>query len=82
MAKQSIEDKVARLNDGCCPIHGIGMSQEGNFGDIEEDRAVVGCPRGDCNVKGLAASCDSPVELLPEFSALLTPAPSYRSYHE
>lgn len=33
MKGQSVEARLARLADGCCPIHGLGMSQVSVFYD-------------------------------------------------
>lgn len=71
MARQSVKDRADRLKSGCCPIHGIDMPQIGIWGDDERRGALVGCPRRDCNVMGVAEAPGGPVELLPEFRGLL-----------
>jgi hypothetical protein len=69
---QSVASRRARLDRGCCPVHGIGMSQVffwfkrcgGKLDGL--DVTVVGCPRKDCRIEAFAASCDGPWELCPE----------------
>jgi hypothetical protein len=46
-----------RLKSGCCPVHGIGMSQVAGYGftkagtfDARSPFTIVACPRHDCAV--------------------------------
>lgn len=71
MARQSIDDRVERLNKGCCPIHGIDMPQVDQVGEGGVRRWLVECPRLDCEVQGLSQQPDGPVELLPAFQVLI-----------
>lgn len=68
MAKQSAQDRARRLSEGCCPVHGIPLSQVG----ITEDgrRSIAGCPRKDCDIRGVP---DGPraFALFPQFEHLL-----------
>jgi hypothetical protein len=52
---QSQEAQAARLRNGCCPVHGLGMPQIGRWFYPEEDGTIsaftyVGCPRKDCDI--------------------------------
>lgn len=75
--KQSIQDRVKRINEGRCPIHGLYMPQVGYWEEQKGgalDGAVVTeveCPRKDCNIRAKAAGPDGPWELLPEWKYLL-----------
>ena len=71
--KQSLTDRLNRLNDGRCPIHGIWMSQVDGwyYPDDREPYTIVGCPRSDCEARAKANSFDGPWELLPECLYLL-----------
>ncbi|WP_455233591.1 hypothetical protein [Geopseudomonas aromaticivorans] len=75
MAKQSAKDRAFRLSEGRCPIHGVSMPQIGLTGEGDQQRALVGCPRKDCEITGSAWDADGPVELMPEHAALLRPHP-------
>lgn len=59
MAEQSRIDRLKRLEDGRCPIHGIGMVQVGQDGALFR----VECPRADCNVQGTTHEPHGPVTL-------------------
>lgn len=71
MARQSVNDRLERLNKGCCPIHGIDMPQVGQLGEGSAKRWLVACPRRDCEIQGTSQQHDGPVELLPEFLVLI-----------
>lgn len=45
--KQDEFTRYRRLSRGCCPTHGISMTQIGVDQDNGED--IVHCPRNDCN---------------------------------
>lgn len=71
--KQSLSDRTNRLKTGCCPIHGLFMSQVDGW-YYPDDRAaytIVGCPRRDCDARAMADSYEGPWELTPECSYLL-----------
>lgn len=73
MAKQSASDRIARVKEGRCPIHGIDMPQIAWVSGGSEQLFRVACPRRDCSIEGVSAAPSGPVELLPEFTALLGP---------
>lgn len=54
MAKQSARDRANRLRSGCCPLHGLAMSQVGLTGD-EARPFLVECTRKDCDIRGTSA---------------------------
>ena len=51
MKGQSEEAKAERLKNGCCPVHGVPMSQITGW---EKDWCFVGCPRRDCDIAAKA----------------------------
>lgn len=71
--KQSIADRLERLNRGCCPVHGLFMSQTDGwfYPSDEKPYATVGCPRRGCPARAKAQSFEGPWELLPICSFLL-----------
>ncbi|PNG50312.1 hypothetical protein WDL1P1_00362 (plasmid) [Variovorax sp. WDL1] len=69
MRKQSAQDREIRLSEGRCPVHGCAMHQVGLAKG--ERRLIVGCPRGDCEIRGTAERPAGPVVLLPEHEHLL-----------
>ena len=69
--KQSPQDRLRRLADGCCPIHGIPMSQVGNTEVNGKHVFVAGCPRKDCDIEATAKDGDGPCVLLPAFEHLI-----------
>ena len=73
--KQSLDDRVARLNQGCCPVHGYSMSQidEGFATQRGDPFMVVGCSAKGCPVKAKAYDIDGPWELFPECADVLSP---------
>lgn len=75
MSKQTAKDRAQRLRDGCCPIHGLPMGQEGN--DVIDGRHayIVGCPRKDCDVRASQFAIDGEATLLPGHAHLLGPTP-------
>lgn len=71
--KLSLEERLERFNKGCCPIHGIFMSQIDSWyydGDGKEF-TIVECPRKNCAAQAMAYSYDGPWKILPEYSYLL-----------
>jgi hypothetical protein len=71
--KQSREDRLRRLENGCCPIHGIPMHQVGltSQGDEDDVLYIAECDRKDCNIRGTTDEPFGPLTLLPEFRHLL-----------
>jgi hypothetical protein len=70
-AAQTARDLLRRLADGCCPIHGIGMTQTGLTND--ETAFVCACPRKDCGITGFTHSPHGPVSLAPAWSHIVAP---------
>lgn len=70
MAKLDRADRLKRLEDGRCPIHGLAMTQ---VGLVHEGAVfVVACPRKDCVVKGHSVEPFGPAMLADEFAHLLS----------
>jgi len=47
--KQSLEDQIRRLDNGTCPVHGLGFGQIAT--SLSDSRFTVGeCPRKDCEI--------------------------------
>lgn len=55
---QSPAAQAERLDRGCCPVHGLYMSQIDGWYYTEDGRhvTIVDCPRGDCEDRWLATS--------------------------
>ena len=76
-AKQSYADRVHRLSDGRCPIHGIPMYQIDleyvalPCGHYEARRAIVECSRKDCEVLAYEEKPFQDAVLFPQFQYLL-----------
>lgn len=71
MPKQSVEDRMHRLANGGCPIHGIPMYQVGHTEVNGKHRFVAECTRADCRVRAYTHEPFGPLVLLPEFEHLL-----------
>jgi hypothetical protein len=75
MAKQSIPDRLKRLQEGRCPIHGRLMTQASEwFSDDEtgEQYTFVECAQ--CRaVLAFERSAFGPATLLPEYHHLVAP---------
>ncbi len=69
MAKQRSVDRIKRLLDGRCPIHGDGMSQVGVSSDSSV--AIVKCNRKICDIEGWTFRCNGPVMLLPDWAHVI-----------
>lgn len=75
--KQSVIDRVKRLSEGRCPVHGIPMPQVDRWYAQEDgllsgkQYTIVECPRADCQIRAKAYQWDGPWELLPEWKYLL-----------
>jgi hypothetical protein len=77
MAKQDYETRRQRLSNGGCPIHGVGVTQTGNF-FVKADGtlfAIFSCPRGDCDVTVRGNPGQDFWEATPETALLLGEAP-------
>src|SRR5437660_11601375 len=75
-AKQSATDRLRRLQDRRCPIHGMNMLSDN--GPCEQDGIrfwVVHCLRRDCSLKMISYDefGAGPWDLPPQFSHLLAP---------
>jgi hypothetical protein len=73
MTGQSEFARRSRLKNGCCPIHGHGMSQVQGYGYTKDGRfddrsayTVVGCPRRGCTVLATTTGPDRQAFLLPD----------------
>ena len=64
--KQSVRDRKERLAKGCCPTHGLFMSQIDGWYQPRAGRqyTVVGCPRKECRIWAKAYSYEGPWLLL------------------
>jgi len=72
MAEQRQADRLKRLNDGRCPVHGLWMSQVDSWYEDELGGfTLVGCPRKDCDVIAKARSVDGPWSLVDTKAYLL-----------
>lgn len=71
--KQSLIDRINRFNQGCCPIHGLGMGQIDGwyYPENEKPFTIVGCPRRDCKAQVKAYDVSGPWEMMPECVYLL-----------
>jgi len=79
MAKQSIADRLLRLSEGRCPIHGIDMMPIDGWywadtgesiycSESWEGRiscAIVECLRRDCNIRAISYSFDCSIRSIP-----------------
>lgn len=68
MAAQSKEDRLKRLEDGRCPVHGVAMIQMG----IRDSLFQAKCPRSDCGIQGTTQEVHGAVALDPEHQELLS----------
>lgn len=68
--KQTLENRLSRMNKGLCPIHGSFMVPDlgDSFYNEVELPAVVECCRKNCSVQVLAYSAEGPYEIMPEHS--------------
>lgn len=73
MAKQTAKDRMVRLANGCCPIHGFSMTQVDNTKLSGEHFFVTECPRRDCVIQGVAREPGGATKLLPAFQRILGP---------
>ncbi len=80
MANQSIKDRLFRLSEGRCPVHGHYLSQKDSFYEPEsrcqtcgheeyKQIDILGCPRKTCNIK--IYDIDGKLYLSNEFKYLL-----------
>lgn len=71
MANQTAADRLRRLANGCCPVHGVPMTHVGNTEVNGKHRYVAECPRSDCEIRATTHEPNGPSVLLPEFEYLL-----------
>lgn len=77
MAKQSRQDRLKRLYEMRCPIHGIYLAQialewiDLPCGHSSARRSIAHCPRKDCHILVYEGYDDNLPEIFPEFSYLL-----------
>jgi len=71
--KQSLQERLGRFKQGCCPIHNLFMSQVDGWYYPEEGKpyTIVACPRKDCLARAKALGPEGPWELLTECAFLL-----------
>ncbi|MFS1429974.1 hypothetical protein LMH73_023395 [Vibrio splendidus] len=69
MTKQTIEHRLARLNNRSCPVHGISMGQVGV--NTSNGRYVVECCRGDCGIQAEDCGKNNPFQLTEAFMYLI-----------
>lgn len=80
--KQTASDRIKRLNEGRCPIHGGWMGQIDGWHEPQggEPYTIVGCSRRACKISVISYGFDGPWKLPPEFESLLNdsqPDPEY-----
>lgn len=77
---QSRAAQDARLDRGCCPIHGIATYQIGGWFEMQGSEAftIVECPRKDCDFLGLAHTPDGPIVPVSREQVLFMTASSSR----
>ncbi|HFG1716678.1 TPA: HNH endonuclease [Vibrio cholerae] len=63
--RKKVEERLNRLNKGCCPVHGGFMSQVEGWYENEQgiNYTVVGCSRNACKILARAFSYDGPWEI-------------------
>jgi len=71
--KQSLPERLERLNKGCCPIHGSFMLQIDSWYYPEKGKpyTIVGCTRKNCEAKAIAYDFEGPWEISPDCGYLL-----------
>lgn len=77
MAKQDFETRRQRLASGGCPIHGVGVTQTGDF-FVKADGttfAIFSCPRGDCDITVRGHPGNNFWEATPETAPLIGESP-------
>lgn len=78
MAKQSWFDRIKRLSDGRCPLHGIPMYQidleyiQLPYGRLTANRFIVQCPRKDCSITAFESEAFGEAQLFPQFKNLIS----------
>ena len=79
MKKQSYTDRIKRLEDNRCPIHGLGFTQFDceiilmSCGHYQYGRHIAKCPRRDCEIKAYSNGnmSNSGAQLLTEYFYIL-----------
>jgi hypothetical protein len=71
--KQSVDDRLKRLREGKCPVHGIGMGQVDSWYYPPNARpyTIAECPRKDCGIRVKAYEAHKNYELLPAWAHLV-----------
>ena len=77
-AKQSPHDRLLRLADCRCPVHGTAMTQTGTTVVNGLHAYLAECPRADCGIKGTSFEAHGSLTLLPEFMHLVEPGAAPR----
>lgn len=66
MKGQNPDAQAERLRAGCCPVHGLRMTQITAWSDGDDSWCYVGCPRKDCDIAAKSrtplAECFEPVQ--------------------
>lgn len=70
MSKQALEDRIARLARGACPVHGVPLRAVGVDGSAAQ-LLRLRCPRLACGIEGASAGIGEPARLAPEFQHLI-----------
>jgi len=68
MAKQTRDDRLRRLRDSRCPIHGTVMTQ---IRWDDQHKFVAQCARRDCEITGFTEECQGSIQLASEWLFLL-----------
>lgn len=66
---QGWEAQEQRLDNGCCPVHGIPMYQAGGWYRLpgeEQAFTIVSCTRADCDVHSTETEPFGRAKLLPQ----------------
>jgi hypothetical protein len=75
-ARQSQADRLKRLDDCRCPVHGCSMSQLTGYFSIGDDDLLpaythVQCDRRDCEITAIAYHWNGPYILLDKWKHLI-----------
>lgn len=74
-AKQTAKDRVGRLSEGRCPIHGTPMPQIDCDVVDGSHVYVVACPRKDCDIEATQTEAGGPSTLRTAWLYLVQPTP-------
>lgn len=84
MAKQDFETRRERLASGGCPIHGVGLTQTGNF-FVKTDGtsfAIFSCPRSNCDITVRGHPENNFWEATPETAPLMGESPDISKIYD